>query len=146
MREERKETKKKEVVYIWVDGNGLTEAEYKTLLWERDWEKTPEHQKELILTVFPEVANLDKSTIHRPTPLLRQALIRLEMDDIEKVKEPCGRCGGSGTFSFNLIHGTMCYGCNGKGYVIKSTKAFIVRMLKQLKKTSYIPLCERQGE
>jgi len=27
----------------------------------------------------------------------------------------CSRCGGSGHFSFNLMHGTMCYGCQGKG-------------------------------
>ena len=27
----------------------------------------------------------------------------------------CSRCGGSGHYSFNLMHGTMCYGCNGKG-------------------------------
>lgn len=27
----------------------------------------------------------------------------------------CSRCGGSGKFSFNLMHGTMCYGCNGSG-------------------------------
>lgn len=28
---------------------------------------------------------------------------------------PCSRCGGSGRYSFNLIHGTMCYGCRGTG-------------------------------
>lgn len=28
---------------------------------------------------------------------------------------PCSRCGGSGRYSFNLIHGTKCYGCNGTG-------------------------------
>lgn len=27
----------------------------------------------------------------------------------------CGRCGGSGHYSFNMIHGTMCYGCGGCG-------------------------------
>jgi len=27
----------------------------------------------------------------------------------------CSRCGGSGRFSFNLMHGDMCYGCRGKG-------------------------------
>lgn len=29
---------------------------------------------------------------------------------------PCRRCGGSGKFSYNLIHGNMCYGCRGTGY------------------------------
>jgi DnaJ-class molecular chaperone len=27
----------------------------------------------------------------------------------------CSRCGGSGNYSFNLMHGTMCYGCSGSG-------------------------------
>lgn len=27
----------------------------------------------------------------------------------------CSRCGGSGRFSFNLMHGSKCYGCNGTG-------------------------------
>lgn len=34
------------------------------------------------------------------------------------VKQRCARCGGSGAFSFNLIHGTKCYGCNGAGFVV----------------------------
>lgn len=25
----------------------------------------------------------------------------------------CGRCGGSGRYSFNQMHGDMCYGCKG---------------------------------
>lgn len=25
----------------------------------------------------------------------------------------CSRCGGSGHYSFNLVHGTTCYGCSG---------------------------------
>lgn len=29
----------------------------------------------------------------------------------------CGRCGGSGRYSFNLLHGTTCYGCSGLGSV-----------------------------
>lgn len=32
----------------------------------------------------------------------------------------CGRCGGCGQYSFNLMHGTVCFGCNGQG--IKLTK------------------------
>lgn len=28
---------------------------------------------------------------------------------------PCGRCGGSGSYSFNYMDGTRCYGCGGKG-------------------------------
>lgn len=34
--------------------------------------------------------------------------------------ESCGRCGGSGRYSFNSIDGDMCYGCSGRG--VKLTK------------------------
>lgn len=27
----------------------------------------------------------------------------------------CGRCGGCGRYSFNMIHGDTCYGCGGTG-------------------------------
>ena len=27
----------------------------------------------------------------------------------------CSRCNGTGRYSFNLMHGTRCYGCNGTG-------------------------------
>jgi len=37
---------------------------------------------------------------------------------LEKVT--CGRCGGSGHYSFNMMHGTVCYGCGGSG--VKLTK------------------------
>jgi hypothetical protein len=30
--------------------------------------------------------------------------------------KPCKRCGGCGQYSFNLMHGTMCYGCSGRGW------------------------------
>ena len=29
--------------------------------------------------------------------------------------ESCGRCGGSGHYSYNTMHGTVCYGCSGSG-------------------------------
>lgn len=36
----------------------------------------------------------------------------------------CARCGGSGSYSFNLMHGSRCYGCGGTGKVLtKNGKA-----------------------
>lgn len=32
-------------------------------------------------------------------------------------KIACPRCGGSGSYSFNQIHGTKCYGCDGLGTI-----------------------------
>lgn len=39
----------------------------------------------------------------------------------------CGRCGGSGSFSFNRQHGTMCYGCQGSGKVAPKITADLYR-------------------
>lgn len=30
----------------------------------------------------------------------------------------CGRCGGSGHYSWNQRHGSTCYGCSGSGVVV----------------------------
>lgn len=44
------------------------------------------------------------------------------VEGVEHVMEACGRCGGSGKYSFNLIDGDRCYGCEGrKGFWV--TKA-----------------------
>lgn len=38
------------------------------------------------------------------------------MSDVaERQQYTCTRCNGTGRFSFNLQHGTKCYGCNGTG-------------------------------
>lgn len=36
--------------------------------------------------------------------------------------KPCGRCGGSGKYSFNLMDGDKCYGCGGTGRVAMAPK------------------------
>ena len=33
----------------------------------------------------------------------------------ERQAYTCTRCNGTGRYSFNLMHGTKCYGCNGTG-------------------------------
>ena len=39
----------------------------------------------------------------------------------EKLKETgyvrCSRCGGSGNYSYNPIHGSTCFQCNGLGFM-----------------------------
>jgi hypothetical protein len=36
--------------------------------------------------------------------------------------KPCGRCGGTGKYSFNLMDGDRCYGCGGTGRVAMAPK------------------------
>lgn len=44
----------------------------------------------------------------------------------------CTRCGGSGKYSFNMMDGTRCYGCNGSGYMLtkrgQAAQAFLNNM------------------
>jgi|SRR5215472_2009077 len=35
-----------------------------------------------------------------------------------KIGDTCGRCGGCGRYSYNMMHGDMCYGCSGRGQVM----------------------------
>lgn len=37
------------------------------------------------------------------------------MADLLFESEPCGRCGGSGEYSYNQVNGRTCFGCAGKG-------------------------------
>lgn len=53
---------------------------------------------------------------------------------MKTLKITCTRCGGSGSFSFNLRHGTMCYGCNGAGDVIVDAKAHAKKLAAQAKR------------
>ena len=38
-------------------------------------------------------------------------------------KRCCSRCGGSGRYSYNSMHGDRCYGCNGTGTQLAGKKA-----------------------
>jgi hypothetical protein len=61
---------------------------------------------------------------------------------VEYEKEPCGRCGGSGRYSFNMIDRDRCYGCSGTGLRLtkrgRAAKAFADSMLN-------IPICDLAG-
>jgi len=43
----------------------------------------------------------------------------------------CGRCGGSGHYSYNAMTGTTCFGCHGAGVVMpKVTEKFVATVRK----------------
>jgi hypothetical protein len=48
---------------------------------------------------------------------VRKRVLRL------KLGPTCGRCGGSGNYSYNQMHGTTCFGCAGIGNVLPRNKA-----------------------
>lgn len=53
------------------------------------------------------------------------------MNAIETVT--CGRCGGSGKFSFNTLDGDRCYGCHGSGKKYTKRGAVTVAYLNSLR-------------
>lgn len=54
--------------------------------------------------------------------------------------ETCGRCGGSGEYSYCQTHGTTCFGCSGGGdRYSKRGKAAIARV-KAFKKAKFSKL------
>ncbi len=44
-------------------------------------------------------------------------------DTAQRQAYTCTRCNGTGSYSFNLMHGTKCYGCNGSGKQYTKPKA-----------------------
>ena len=53
---------------------------------------------------------------------------------MDLIKITCTRCNGSGKFSFNLTHGTMCYGCRGSGAIQVERKAHARKMAAKAKR------------
>lgn len=49
--------------------------------------------------------------------------------------QTCGRCGGSGRYSFNQMNGDRCFGCGGTGYKLTkrgaAAKAFYTAKLER---------------
>lgn len=47
----------------------------------------------------------------------------------------CNRCGGTGSYSFNMLHGSRCYGCAGRGWQLtkrgKAASQFFAALLSK---------------
>lgn len=54
-----------------------------------------------------------------------------------KLFKYCRRCGGQGEYSFNLMDGTVCYGCSGRGYAEQTTMTDEVRKAKARKRAAH---------
>jgi hypothetical protein len=52
---------------------------------------------------------------------------------LELERETCGRCGGSGRYSYNQIDGDRCYGCHGKGRRYTKRGAVAAEFLRALR-------------
>jgi hypothetical protein len=47
--------------------------------------------------------------------------VEFKIFNVKYETAPCKRCGGSGNYAFNMMHGTVCFGCSGrKTFVTKA--------------------------
>jgi hypothetical protein len=56
----------------------------------------------------------------------------VEMENATKIT--CTRCGGSGRFSFNLVRGTVCFGCEGVGHKVVDAKKHAAAQARKAKR------------
>lgn len=110
-------------VMHWSSDHGFeTPAEIKTRHWNEGYEKLDNGARALIEKLFGERLAGDRSTLKSAADLVSVAKRRL-------VKEgkiallTCGRCGGTGNYSYNQMDGTRCYGCGGSGKKLPTTAA-----------------------
>ncbi len=52
----------------------------------------------------------------------------------------CGRCGGSGEYSYCQMHGTTCFGCNGSGSAPTKAGKAAVKRVAAFKKAKFSKL------
>lgn len=45
--------------------------------------------------------------------------------------KPCGRCGGSGRYSYCQMYGDRCFGCAGRGWVLTKRGAAAARFFRE---------------
>ncbi len=111
-----------DLVISWESQDGwITADERKAATWTAKWDKLPTNARKLISLVLG--TDLDAISVERRNDvhkLLRIAKRRLIKAGKLALKT-CGRCGGSGRFSYNQMDGDKCYGCGGSGKVLPST-------------------------
>ncbi len=110
------------VAISWSSVRGWeTENEYKIRSWRAVWNKIPKNAQRLIDAVLSdELAALPIERRKAPNVCLRIAKKRLiKAGKIDFAV--CGRCGGSGQYSYNPMTGSTCFGCGGSGKKLPAT-------------------------
>jgi hypothetical protein len=82
---------------------------------------TSKVQHDELTVVFADLLKL-KNDHPKTVPAIQARLVKLGLG------KTCGRCGGSGHYSYNQISGTTCFGCGGRGEVVrKLTQPLLTR-------------------
>ena len=105
----------------WHSDRGFeTEADRKARVWDEGAAKLTKTARALIEAVFPGIfERADRATLKDPARLANVAKVRLHKAG-KLDYETCGRCGGTGHYSYNQLTGSTCFGCNGKRVVFPS--------------------------
>jgi hypothetical protein len=92
-------------------------------VWDAEWHALKADDWVLIESVFPGISTrADRETCKAGQRLLSAAKARLVKDG-RLEHATCSRCGGCGRYSYNQIDGDRCFGCNGTGKAVPSTRA-----------------------
>lgn len=108
----------------WDNVNGWqTAAERKAAQWNKAWNKLPNNARDLISftigNALGKVSMDRRADVQKCLRIAKRSLIKAGKIEMNT----CGRCGGTGKFSFNQITGSVCFGCNGAGKLLPSTSA-----------------------
>ena len=109
------------VAIMWsaVDG-WKTADDMKAASWTKAWDKLSNKDRELVEIVFDDLQNIETHSRKKPATLVAIAKNVLHRKGILE-HATCGRCGGSGQFSWNAKTGSTCFKCNGKKKVFQSS-------------------------
>ena len=113
---------KGDVAITWRNTEGwVTLAEARAASWTAAWDKLPANARALIdLRLGDELLKISVDRRSNVAKLLRIAKRRVIKAGKMALKT-CGRCAGSGRFSYCQTHGDTCFGCGGSGKVLPTT-------------------------
>ncbi len=110
------------VVISWYNTTGwITEVEASAGRWTESWDKLPANARKLIdLMIGTDLEAIPVERRSKVDKLLRIAKRRMIKAGKLALKT-CGRCAGSGKYSYCQTHGDTCFGCGGTGKVLPTT-------------------------
>lgn len=109
----------------------------KARLWTEEFEALDQASQEVLGRALGDRLNdPDRwKNLKMPARLVSICVNRL-MRENDLDARTCGRCGGSGRFSYNQIDGDRCYGCNGRKFLLLTPKMLLAELKKKEKKAS----------
>lgn len=102
--------------WLWSSTVGFeSRADYLRRRWDAEWHALPQADRDVVEVAFPGTTDReDRATLKAGARLVTAAKAKLVKAGRVEPKT-CGRCGGSGRFSYNQTDGDRCFGCSGSG-------------------------------